>query len=307
MAIKIGGAKPKASPPKDNPKTDDTMENLGTGAATETAPLAGFQASPPKQQASFLMTGEQQKTAVDQVKAAQDLRTKLRGGIREFWLNPGEFANLYFLDGALISEGVFNTPMTATHMLQISGDWVKFICNKNTEGDCVVCDSNGDGSHVTTVQLFTVINTMPYTIKNGQNKGKVLPARLQMLAVPNKIRDILLKRAANNGGSLAGKMFSFSRATKQDARTGNDIEFIAEYPMGAVLQKYPMLSGPNSDQPTEPINYNEAYPILTNAEIAALRPDIGSMAGWVSPNAAPTFAQQAGMQLGDIGDDEIPF
>lgn len=337
MAINIKGTKP-ASPQPDPSKAD--IENIGgSETAASAAPTEASQAASDSQEgedqgtdqkapsqpqpeapgiqtgASFLMTGNQQKSQIDQVKAVQEMRAKLRGGAREFWLNPGEFAKLYFLDGKLLSDNVFDTPMVNLHMLQIGGQWAKFICNTHTEGECVVCASNADGSRVDTLQLFTVINTMPYVIQGGPNKGKTLPARLQLFAASTKTRERLIKRAQNHGNALAGSLYQFSRSDKQSARTGDDIEFISEYPIPAVIGKYPKLSTRYNEQtkkwedaPTVVYDYAKCYPVLTNAEIASLRPDLASMAGFT--NYTPAQAQPNtgfGSDPTSEIEDSIPF
>lgn len=284
--------------------------------AAAQAPAAAPVAAPGVQTpASFLMTGSNQQTAMNQVKAVQELRAKLRDGAREFWLNPGEFAKLYFLDGKLIGEGVFDTPMVATHMLQIGGDWVKLVCNKHTEGRCIICDSNAEGSQPNTLQLFTVINTMPYTLQNGPRRGTILPARLQMFAATLKTREKLVSRAKNRGGNLVGSLYQFSRQSKQDSRTGDDIEFLSEVPMAGVLGKYPKLGtmrnakGEWGEAPTSVYDYSKAYPVLTNAEIASLRPDYATMAGFTSgvPFTQAAIATGFGSDGTAEMDDAIPF
>ncbi|MBL4702294.1 MAG: hypothetical protein JKX85_13650 [Phycisphaeraceae bacterium] len=314
MVIKIG-KNPAVATAQETTETD-ALDGLGgtpeTKQAETTAPasdMSGLAGNTPAAASSHLSYGGEQQTAINQVKTAQDLRTRLRGGVWEFYLEVGSFANLYFLDGTVAGEGVFDTPITATHMLQIGGDWVKFICNKKIEGDCIVCDSNMDRSQPSTVQMFTVINTTPHTVKKGKNAGKVIPARLQMFSATPQVREKLMSRAVNNGGTLAGKLFKFTKSTPQEPRTGGDIELVSDqYPMASVLAKYPMLGGEKSDQPTQPIDYAQAFPILTNAEIAALRADVASMAGWTAPGQE-TFAQQAAATaaIGSVGDDEIPF
>ena len=279
---------------------------------TTPAPTAPGHQTP----SSYLMTGEAQQTQVNQVKMMQEMRAKLRGGAREFWLNPGEFAKLYFLDGKLLSDNVFDTPMIAVHMLQIGGDWVKFVCNKHTEGQCVVCDSNADGSQPNTMQVFTVINVIPYTIKNGPRRGQVMPARLQLFAATLKVRDKLMKRAQNHGGALAGSLYQFSRGSKQDPRTGEDIEYLQDVPMQSVLAKYPKLGSKRTAKneweaaPTTVYDYAKVYPVLTNAEIAALRPDLASLAGFTSYQSMQGASGPAsGFGADPTGemDDEVPF
>lgn len=332
MAIKIHGAKPA---PAQTSNGDVDLGGIGggsphtsqepahgpdSGASPATTPNppqsgpAGQVAAPGHQSgASFLMTGDQQKNQVNQVKAVQDLRTKLRGGAREFWLEPGQFAKLYFLDGKLLSDNVFDTPMINTHMLQIGGSWAKFVCNTHTEGTCVVCASNAEGSQPMTMQLFTVINVMPYTIQNGPRRGQILPARLQLFASTVKTREKMIKRAQNHGNALAGSLYHFSRASKQDARTGDDIEFLQEVPMGGVLGKYPKLGtkvnakGEWEDAPTTVYDYSKVYPVLTNAEIASLRPDLASMAGFTAYTPMQMPATGFGGDPTSAIDDDIPF
>ena len=331
MAIKIHGAKPPAAAPS----SETNLDNLGGGMAS-TAPEAAQEAPPapnpspttPQQQtattgqisapgyqsgASFLMTGDQQKTQVNQVKAVQDLRAKLRGGAREFWLEPGQFAKLYFLDGTLLSDNVFDTPMVSVHMLQIGGSWAKFVCNNHTEGHCIVCASNAENSQPTSTQLFTVINVMPYTIQNGPRRGQVIPARLQLFPAPLKVREKLIGRAQNHGGRLAGSLYQFKRGSKQDPRTGDDIEYLQDVPMAGVLSKYPKLGtrqnakGDWEDAPTAIYDYAKVYPVLTNAEIASLRPDLAAMAGFTAFTPMQSPATGFGSDPTGNVDDEIPF
>jgi hypothetical protein len=326
MPINIGPK--KAKPTTQAPATGQQADLSGLGGQTPaTAPETPAQApsavppptTPPQvpghqTQASFLMTGGAQQTAVQQVKAQQDLRSKLRTGVREFWLNPGEFAKGVFLDGTLLSGDVFDTPMVAVHMVQIGGDWHKVICNKHTEGSCVVCDSNADGSQPMTLQLFTFINVMPYTIQNGPNKGKTMPARLQLFAANLKTRTKLIQRAKNHGNTLAGGFYQFSRGDKQEPRTGGDIEFLQTVDLTALLKKFPMLhsrrnkKGDMEDAPTTVYDYATVYPVLTNAEIAAMRPDLASMAGFTAFTQS-TVSQEntfGGDPTGEL-DDELPF
>lgn len=309
-----------AHAPSASPEAPQGHEPSGAASAppeTASPPSAAPMAAPGHQSgASFLMTGNQQQSQVNQIKAVQDLRAKLRTNVREFWLEPGQFARLYFLDGKLLADNVFDTPMIAVHMLQIGGQWEKVVCTEHTEGKCIICGSNAEGSQPTTMQLFTVINVMPYTIQNGPRRGTVLPARLQLFAATVKTREKLVGRAKNRGGYLAGSLYQFSRGSKQDARTGDDIEYIQDVPMQGVLAKYPMLGsakdakGDWKDAPTTVYDYAKVYPVLTNAEIAALRPDIASMAGF---SAYTPVAQTAGPATGFGGDptagiqDEIPF
>lgn len=318
MAINIKGS---AKAPK---SSDTDLTNLGGTAQeppkeeqneTPNANAGTSQQAAPGHQtgAAFLMSGGAQKSQVDQVKAMQDLRSKLNTVAREFWLNPGEFAKFYFLDGNLLSEGVFDTPMISTHFLQMGGKWARFVCNQHTEGGCIVCNSNVDGSQPQTHQLFTGINVMPYTIQNGPRKGQVLQARLQLFAATLKVREKLIKRAQNHGNTLAGSIYQFSRSSKQDPRTGDDIEFVQEVPMQGVLQKYPMLStrkndkGEWEDAPTTVYDYAKVYPVLTNAELSILRPDLGggyvpgAMTGMTGP--ASGFGSDPTQDI----DDEIPF
>lgn len=335
MPIKIGGAKPNAAPAPEQHKAPPTADLSSLGSApTQENPPAPEQATaagdatgatpPPanvpnhQTSAGFLMTGKSQQSQVDQVRAVQQLRSKLRGGAREFWLEPGQFAKLVFLDGNVIGENVFDTPMVATHMLQIGGQWYKIICNEHTEGSCIICNSNADNSQPTTMQLFTVINVMPYTIRGGPNRGKTLPARLQLFPANLKTREKLMKRAQTRGGTLAGGLYQFSRSEKQAARTGDDIEFIQTVDLNAVLKKFPMLGTKQDDKgewkeaPTAVYDYAKVYPVLTNAEIAQMRPDIAAQAGFTAYTAMP--GAQAGANSGGFGndptqdiDDELPF
>lgn len=325
MAIKIAGKPAPQTTQAAPPSTTVELSTLGSPDATagegpnlnpspathQAPPPGGVVDFGPQTQASFLMSGQAQQTAISQIKATQDLRAKLRSGAREFWIDPGQFANLYFLDGQLIGPKQFDTPMAVVHMMQIAGDWVKFVCNKNIEGKCLACDSNAESSQPMTLQLFTVINTMPYTIQNGPRKGVTVPARIQLFGANYKAREILCDRAETHGGYLAGNLFRFTRHTKQDPRTGNDVAWQSAIPMVGVLNKYPALhvaEDGKTPAPTRPYDYVKAFPVLANAELAALRPELINMAGWAGMgNPMVQAYQPATMGAMSTGDDEIPF
>lgn len=305
MPLKIGGSAKGGQPAAQ-------QQTLSQQAAPANPATGGQVQFPQQKTASHLITGSQQRSQVEQVKAQQQLRSKMNGA-PDFWLSHGELADLYFLDGTLVGPNEWDTPMVNIHKLTIGGRPQAFVCMNATEGECIACKSNAERSQVQTVQLFTVINTKPYTIKHGPEKGKTLAARLQIFPATMKVRDILVKKAEHRNNSLAGKLWRFTRHTKQDAATGNDIEFLQEFPMKDVLAKYPML-GQNAEGkwghgPTKPIDYASAYGIITNAELAALRPDIASAAGWsgASYGAQATYQPQTN-SLGQADlDDKIPF
>ena len=283
---------------KKNPKPETTPDKLAAEAQAEieteqasySAPAGHASApsapsTPPVHHgtgAPHLMTGQNQRQEVEQSHALASLRSKLMQGAHEFFLKPGEHAKVYFLDGTLIGDGVFDTPMVHVHMEQIGGRWRKFVCPKGVEGRCVVCES---GSNPQTVQLFTVINTMPYQIRNGPRAGTTLPARLQLFAASMKAREKMLKRAQKNDGRLAGGLFECSRSDQMEPRVGGDFEHVQNVPYEDVLAKYPMLgsrrdaNGKFQEAPTAPLDYAHVYPILTNPELSQLRPDWGSYAG----------------------------
>lgn len=317
MPIKFGSKTTTANTtPPSAPQQPADLGALGTGhtpthdtTPPPSAPPSG-PAKPPVNPATYLKTGTQQADTVRTVKAQQDMRAKLRGGAREFYLNAGQFARLYFLDGELTGPSQFDTPMVAVHMLQIGGNWVKFVCLQEIEGDCIACKTDGPPQ---SVQMFTVINTTPYTIQNGPRKGVTMPARLQLFPANLRTRETLVHKATNRGGKLAGNLFEFRRTTNQASRTGDDIEFIQSVPMDGVLKKYPMLGDidpkTKKETPTRIIDYAYAYPVITNAELAAMRPDLASQAGWSGPGYDPKAPVAPGTtsSVGYVGDDEIPF
>lgn len=274
----------------------------------EQAVYAGASAPPTYHapSAPHLMTGSAQAQAATQQHALSELRTRLMQGAREFFLRSGEFASVYFLDGTLIGDEVFDTPMVTTHLAQIGGQWRKFVCNQGIEGRCVACDA---GERPQTLQLFTIINTQPYEIRNGPRKGQVLPARLQLLAASMAVREKLIKRAKKNDGRLAGGLYTFTRSGDREPRVGGDVEFEKNVDYQAVIAKYPMLGtrrtqdGKFEDAPTAPLDYKGAYPILTNEELGQLRPDWGTHNAYAVPGSSGGGTIGAGPDEGD----GIPF
>ena len=336
MPINIGvkASEPKDETPKEQPEKETEQvkaeEQIGEGSLdltnlgdiseqdealsqpSEPPKTSGSNPVPQNQSgASFLMTGSQQQTAMEQVRAQQELRAKLRSDAMEFWLEPGQFAKVVFLDGDLESgkDHVFATPMVNTHLMQFGQSFSRIICNKHTEGNCVVCD--GANEEPQALQLFTVINVQPYTIQRGKEKGKVVPARLMLFPATMKVRTRLLDKAKLHGGTLAGAYMQFKRNTKQDARTGDDMDYLEKVDLGAVMKRFPNLSrvrnqkGEFVNAPTAILDYAKCYPVVTNAELSMLRPDLAAMGGY-SNGGAPISTGFGSDGSAEI-DDELPF
>ena len=60
------------------------------------------------------------------------------------------------------------------------------------------------------------------------------------------------------------------------------------------------------DAPTTVIDYAKAYPVLTNAEVASLRPDLASMAGFTAFTPQQAQSGFGSDPTGEI-DDALPF
>lgn len=259
----------------------------------------------------YLMSGSAQAQQVNQQEAMRELGRILASGAREFFLKTGEFANVLFLDGNLSSGEIFDTPMVAVHMAKFGQSWRKFMCNEKSEGNCIACAA---GERVTTLQLFTVINTMPYTIQSGPRRGTVLQARLQLFAATMQARKDLVHIANKNGGRLSGLLIECRRNDDRDPRVGGHFSKENDLPLDKVVAKYPMLgttkdaNGKFVDAPTKPFDYATVYPALTNAQLAQLRPDWASYGGGFG--ASPYSGSAGGGQvLGQVSvdDDTIPF
>ena len=310
MALKIGkkGGTPKttpaAAPEAQAPATPQDQPETSAGGTPPASKPVPFQQP---NLGGHLMTGGSQHQAVAQAEAIRAMRAKLDDRPMEFFLSENSFANLYFLDGTLTGEDVFDTPMCATHMIEVGNTWRRIFCLAAMPGGCPICNSGQPRTSPEMRQLFTVINTTPYTIQKGPKAGKTLTARLQLLAVPHKIREKLVHRAKTRGGTLAGHTFEFRRGGKQEPRTGGDIEHVGTYDMTKVIAKYPKLGGTlDEPAPTRPIDYNRAFPLLTAEEIAKLCPQYGGhYGGGGGFDSAP--APGSGLGNPDTDDSEIPF
>lgn len=313
MPIKLTTDKSKAPAAPDTSAADAqaaaAKHQIQAEEASYVPPAASMNLGPtyaPPAGANFLMTGAHQQSQIGQMQALSNLRSKLDAGARDFWLKAGEFAKVFFLDGKIIGPGVFDTPMVNVHKIQVGGKFKTVLCLNAIEGRCVLCEK---GEDVATLQLFTVINTRPYTIQSGPRRGTVLPATLQLFPATMKAREKLFKRAEKNGGALAGALITCSRTDPKGPRVGDDFEFEQNVPIAAVVGKYPMLGsekgadGKWKDAPTKVIDYTRAYPMLTNAELVQLRPDLGG-GGFSAESFAPQSAMGGGVA---VGDDELPF
>lgn len=151
------------------------------------------------------------KTGNEGYETAQRIQEELKDGYApfRFFLKPGASAKVTFLD----TEGFY----FHEHMIQVNNKWTNYTCLRDFS-ECPICDSGDRPGYVC---AYTVIDHSRYEGKNGivQNTKKLLVVRP---AVMNK----LARRRETLEGNLAYCVFLFSRDSKNECATGEDIEHV---------------------------------------------------------------------------------
>lgn len=171
---------------------------------------------------SWLKQGEESAKAFEQEKAAAEKRKAEQGKAFRFFLpGPGEEASLWFVDGVLSPKGYLTPPRFYEHFVMFNGKWDNVVCPQQTDpssGDkCPICEGQDRPS---LVSLFTVIDTRPYTTKNGI----VIPFTRKLFVAKPTTFELLNKLAVKRGG-LIGCRFDVSRTSKKAAAVGDVFDF----------------------------------------------------------------------------------
>jgi hypothetical protein len=212
-----------------------------------------------KMSSGWYKTGEE---GLDTARRIQEERAAQYGPYR-FWLKPGNSAKVTFLD----TEGFY----FHEHELQINGKWGNYFTCLKDFSECPLCDSGEKPGYVC---AYTVIDHSEYESKNGKikNQKKLLIARP---AVINR----LARRKETLEGNLTYGLFLFTRDSKDECRTGEDIEFIKRLKAEDLKKFKPKDSKETDEDWLKPFDYMKLFQPKSVEElrkVAGQAPPIGS-------------------------------
>lgn len=213
-------------------------------------------AEKPTVKGGLLLRGAIAHNAVAVEKTKQDLAMSQNQW--RFYCGVGEEARITFVDGDLDQDGALAIPYWYEHRLMV-GRLTEIVCYETNQelGPCPVCQA---GHKTQLVGGLTVINHTPYTVKSGQNAGKILKNRRQMFVAPRTALETMQILASKRGG-LAGHCFDVSRKENKDPRVGSVFDYV-----GALTPE--QKAGFGDDW--KPFNWDEEITLLAVEEMTKL-------------------------------------
>lgn len=150
---------------------------------------------------------------------------------RRFWIDAEEERKIVFLDG----DGLFSKREPFPffeHNIEINGKWGNFeTCvsgKKDGKCQCYLCSPRMRGVQKISksfIGAFTVIQTTPWKVKKGKNKGKIVRNSKQLFCAKHRALKVLKKKLERTG-ILVGAEYNAYRPDKDAPNTGTDFEFI---------------------------------------------------------------------------------
>jgi len=211
---------------------------------------------------SFLMRGAQAKQAIVEEENRVEAAKAQSGKMWSFRMAPNEERKITFLDGDLDSDGALDCYLYHQHTVKIAGKFQNYICTREAEGHCPICDAGE--SKPTLVGVLTVIDHTPYTITSGQNQGQVVKNRRRLFVFKPQTYKILVKKASKHQG-LAGVTFEVTRGDEKSPSVGNQFDFVEKLDGDQLVSKYDL-----QEEDIQPADYGEELVYRSADELVAL-------------------------------------
>lgn len=268
MSLSFMSNKAKSSAASKSAQAEETHSEHHEETQQESKQASGgFGASKKSTSMGFLKTGSAAKSAMAQEEAKAALAKEEAGKMWDFYLKDGHEARITFLDGSLDEDGMLNDTRFYQHMVQHNGSWAKFVCTADVDNTtpCPIC-ARGNDFRSSLVGVLTVIDHTPHTIKNGPNKGTVIPYQRKLFIAKRGTIQQLTKMAGKRGGNLAGCTFDVSRTGDKEPAVGNHYDFVSQHNS---IEEIAAAYGFKVDD-CQPANYQEEITYLTPAELIDL-------------------------------------
>lgn len=165
-------------------------------------------------------------------------------GPRRVWLKEGTSAKLTFLD----SEGFY----FYEHNLYLNGRWTNWFTCRRDFDECPICDS---GKHPSYVCVYTVIDHSEYVDK----KGVVHKNEKKLLVTKSGVQPKIARRKqALENGDLTFSVFQFTRDKREEASTGEDIEYLRTLTRDEILANF-KPANMSDEEFLKPFDYYELF------------------------------------------------
>jgi hypothetical protein len=160
-------------------------------------------------------------------------------GPMRFFLKPGNSAKVTFLD----TEGFYFNE----HNLFINNRWGNFYTCLRDFSECPMCDAGFKPGYVC---AYTILDHSKYEGKNG-----IIQHRKKLLVVRPSVMNKLARRRETLEGNLTLAVLRFTRDSKDECNTGEDIEFAKRLSREDVLKFKPSDSKESDEEFLKPYDY----------------------------------------------------
>lgn len=211
-------AQAQAQPqPANDAQPTPTVAAPAIKPAASMATTAAAAAPAVKPPPSWMMKGKELKDAHIAEQAKADLQKETQGAMYRFRMPINQEREVIFLDGNLDGDGMIESMGFYEHNMQLAGKYQQFTCLNGVPGmgPCPICEA---GNKPALVNLLTVLNLTPYTIKHGPKAGTVIPYSRQLFVMKKTTLGKLQFKASKIGG-LLGKKFTITRLDTGDGKS----------------------------------------------------------------------------------------
>jgi len=248
----------------------------------------------------WYFVGEEGERVAKQEAAAAQARNSGPKGAWRFALKNVETAKGMFVDTPAFYVFEHN-------LYGITGRSENVTCIKTFE-DCPLCSI--PKMNPSLGLAATIIDGRSYESK--KEPGKVFKNQKRLIVFKGKAQEIILRRIKEQGGNLAGCVFSFTRgSTKTECATGEDIIFLKRLDSSQMLKLVPEGVAPKEH--LKPFDYMEVFKPLSASQLRGIAglPDPIGAAGEADDFDFPAGGESTGDSdsdsiLGELTDD-IPF
>ena len=186
-----------------------------------------------------------EEAGLEELQRSQEERRAASVASYRFFLKPGENAKLIVLDekfGFFIYE----------HNLKLNGRWGNFYTCRHDFSECPICESGDKPGYVA---MMTVIDTRPYTTKDG----RTIRGSKRLLACKQAVINKLARRREENDGSLQYCVVQFARDSEKECATGEDIQVSKRLTAAEVLKFRAAGSDMSDEDWLKPFDYIKLF------------------------------------------------
>jgi hypothetical protein len=265
-------------PPQEAPPWPEGQNHLVQSQSPPQQAQAQAQPSPQQPKpGSFLKTGKQAQETLEKEQARADARREANSRAFRFFIsekNVGGDFPVIFLDGDLGPDGTLELTTWEEHFVRVAGKPQQYVCLKHSgppgaESYCPMCADD----EAAVIAAFSVLDLTPYTVKNNQNQGKVIPVTKKLYAAKRGTLAHLQKLAVKYGG-LRGLQVDVSRTTKNAAAVGDQFLPGKKWTLQEIKEKFgrvkDMKGNPTDEWYADPLNYAEEAPYLALEDLQKL-------------------------------------